>query len=78
MTLLKITINDDGEHWDKKISVFGIVVYHRHDFTKESEKRSRTVGFNVMPSDPVEIEGGNIQTDRSQQRKESKRKSRKQ
>ena len=57
MTLLKITINDDGEHWDKKISVFGIVVYHRHDFTKESEKRSRTVGFNVMPSDPVEIEG---------------------
>lgn len=56
MTLLKITINDDGEHWDKKISVFGIVVYHRHDFTKEPEKRSRTVGFNVMPSDPVKIE----------------------
>lgn len=56
MTLLKITINDDGEHWDKKISVFGIVVYHRHDFTKESEKRIRTVGFNVMPSNPVEIE----------------------
>lgn len=56
MTLLKITINDDGEHWDKKISVFGIVVYHRHDFTKESEKRSRTGGFNVTPSNLVEIE----------------------
>ena len=56
MTLLKITINDDGEHWDKKISVFGIVVYHRHDFTKDSEKRSRTVGFNVTPSNLVEVE----------------------
>lgn len=56
MSLLKITINDEGENWDKKISVFGIVVYHRHDFTKEPEKRNRTVGFNVMPSDPVEIE----------------------
>lgn len=56
MTLLKITINDDGEHWDKKISVFGIVVYYRHDFTKEPEKRSRAVGFNVTPSNLVEIE----------------------
>ena len=36
--------------------MFGIVVYHRHDCTKEPERRSRTVGFNVMPSDPVEIE----------------------
>lgn len=72
MTLLKITINDDGEHWDKEISVFGIVVYHRHDFTKEPEKRSRTVGFNVMPSDPVEIE------DEDYYPEECKRKSRKQ
>lgn len=56
MTLLKITINDDGEHWHKTVKLFGLTVYHRHDFTKEPEKRSRTVGFNVMPSDPVEIE----------------------
>lgn len=55
MTLLKITINDEGEHWDKIISVFGIVIYHRHDFTKEP-KKNRPVGFNVMPSDLVEIE----------------------
>lgn len=54
MTLLKITINDDGEHWDKKISVFGIPLYHRHDFTKDAEKR--TVGFNTMTPVSGEIE----------------------
>lgn len=56
MSLIKVSIRDEGEHWHKTVKLFGLTVYHRHDFTKEPEKRSRTVGFNVMPSDPVEIE----------------------
>lgn len=55
MTLIKISINDNGEHWEKKISLFGICVYHRHDFTKNADKK-KTVGFNVMPSDPVDVD----------------------
>lgn len=52
--LIKIIINDDGEHWEKKISVFGICVYHRHDHAKQSERK--TIGFNVMASVPGEVE----------------------
>lgn len=54
MPIIQITINDNGEHWEKKISLFGICVYHRHDFTKEPEKK--TVGFNVMASVPGDVE----------------------
>lgn len=54
MTLLKITINDDGEHWDKTVKLFGLTVYHRHDFTKDAEKKC--VGFNVYPTNLVEVE----------------------
>lgn len=54
MTLIKISINDNGEHWEKKISVFGICVYHRHDFTKEPEKRA--VGFDTAASVPGDVE----------------------
>lgn len=50
MALIKVTIQDDGEHWDKRISVFGIAVYHRHDFTKETEEKSRCIGFNAAAS----------------------------
>ena len=56
MSLIKVSIRDEGEHWHKTVKLFGLTVYHRHDFTKESEKRSRTVGFNVTPSNLVEIE----------------------
>lgn len=46
MTLIDIDINDNGEHWHKRVKVFGLTVYHRHDFTKD--KKERTVGFNTM------------------------------
>lgn len=55
MPLIKISINDNGEHWEKTVKFCGITVYRRHDFTKEP-KKNRPVGFNVMPSDLVEIE----------------------
>lgn len=54
MSLIRISINDNGEHWEKKISLFGICVYHRHDFTKQTDKK--TVGFNVMASVPGDVE----------------------
>lgn len=54
MTLTDIDINDNGEHWHKKVSVPGICVYRRHDYTKNAEKRS--VGFNTMAPVSGEIE----------------------
>lgn len=54
MAIIKVSIYDEGEHWIKRISIFGIPVYHQHDFTKGAEKK--TVGFNVYPSNLVEIE----------------------
>lgn len=54
MTLIDIDINDNGEHWHKKVSVLGICIYHRHDYTKNAEKRS--VGFNTMAPVSGEIE----------------------
>lgn len=54
MTLIDIDINDNGEHWHKRVSVLGICVYHRHDYTKNAEKRS--VGFNTMAPVSGEIE----------------------
>lgn len=46
MTLIDIDINDNGEHWHKRVSVLGICIFHRHDYTKNPKKRS--VGFNTM------------------------------
>lgn len=40
-------VTDKGQHWHKEIRVFGVLVYHRHDYTEENKKR--TVGFNSMP-----------------------------
>lgn len=54
MTLLKITINDDGEHWDKTVKLFGLTVYHRHDFTKDY--KPRPIGFITFPDAIVEVE----------------------
>lgn len=54
MTLIEITINDDGEHWHKTVKLFGLTLYHRHNFTKDTEKR--TVGFNTMAPVPGDIE----------------------
>lgn len=68
MTLLKITINDEGEHWDKIISVLGIVIYHRHDFTKEPQRRP--VGFQVFDSSIVEVEDEDCWSEECKNKKE--------
>lgn len=54
MTFVRIEIKDFGEHWHRRVWVLGMLVYHRHDYTKG--KRERTAGFNTMPFSPVEIE----------------------
>lgn len=55
MNIIEVSIHDEGGHWHKRISLFGIPVYHRHDFTKGAEKKA--VGFNVYhPTNLVEVE----------------------
>lgn len=54
MPLIKISINDDGEHWEKTVKVCGVTVYHRHDYTKEPHRRP--VGFQVFDTSIVEVE----------------------
>lgn len=54
MTIIKISINDNGEHWEKTVKFCGITVYRRHDYTKEPQRRP--VGFQVFDSSIVEIE----------------------
>ena len=54
MSIIEVSIHYEGEHWHKRISLFGIPVYHRHDFTKDAEKKA--VGFNVYPTNIVEVE----------------------
>lgn len=54
MSLIEIDINDNGEHWYKRVLVLGICVYHRHDYTRNAEKR--TVVFNTMVPVSGEIE----------------------
>lgn len=53
MPLIEITINDDGEHWHKTVKLFGLTLYHRHDFTKDN--KPRPVGFTVFPDAIVEV-----------------------
>ena len=52
--MIQIEIRDDGEHWCKTVKIFGITVYHRHDYTKNNEPRP--IGFNSMTQIPCEIE----------------------
>lgn len=54
MTIIEVSIHDEGEHWHKTVKLFGLTLYHRHDFTKD--KKERTVGFNTMAPVPGEIE----------------------
>ena len=54
MSIILVKIHDDGEHWDKKIYLFGLLIYHRHDYTKESDNH-KTVGFNSGQYCPGEI-----------------------
>lgn len=52
--MIEVSVHYEGEHWHKRISLLGIPVYHRHDFTKDAEKKP--VGFNVYPTNIVEVE----------------------
>ena len=55
MSIIEVSIHYNGEHWHKRVSVFGIPLYHRHDFAKDAEKKC--VGFNVYhPTNLVEVE----------------------
>lgn len=38
MTIIEVSIHDEGEHWRKTVKLFGLTVYHRHDFTKDADK----------------------------------------
>lgn len=52
--MIKIDIYDDGEHWHKTVKMFGLTVYHRHDFTKEYKQRP--IGFNTFTQIPSEVD----------------------
>lgn len=54
MKLSQIEIKDDGEHWHKTIKIFGLTIYHRHNYTKEY--KPRPVGFLQFPDSIVEVE----------------------
>ena len=54
MSIIEVSIHDEGERWHKTVKLFGLTVYHRHDFTKDAEKK--TVGFSAMAGVSGEIE----------------------
>ncbi len=53
-SILSVKITDKGRHWHKEIRVFGVLVYHRHDYIEENQRRA--VGFNTMPYAPIDID----------------------
>ncbi len=53
-SILSVKITDKGRHWQKEVRVFGVLVYHRHDYTEEDKRR--TIGFNSMPYAPVDVD----------------------
>lgn len=55
MTINEVSIHDEGDHSHKTVKLFGLTVYHRHDFTKDADKK-KTVGFNIMQYDPVDVD----------------------
>lgn len=65
MSLIEIEIRDNGEHWHKRVKVFGLTLYRRHDFTKD--KKERTVGFNTMAPVSGEIEDDDYWEDKHRQ-----------
>lgn len=54
MPLIKISINYNGEHWEKTVKFCGITVYHRHDYMKEPQRQP--VGFQMFDNSIVEVE----------------------
>lgn len=43
--MIRIEITDTGEHWHKRISLFGITIYYRHDYTEVATKPTTIIGF---------------------------------
>lgn len=54
MSLIQISINNTGEHWDKQIRLFGILIYHRQEFTANGSE-NRQIGFTAAQYCPGEI-----------------------
>lgn len=52
--IFQIDIKEEGEHWWREIRLFGLLIYSRHDFIKNQERRS--AGFSTLPSDYIDIE----------------------
>lgn len=53
---LEIEIKDEGEHWWRVIRIFGLLLYSRHDYTKES--KNQPIGFRIFPSEYIDIDEG--------------------
>lgn len=54
MSIIEVSIHDEGEHWHKTVKIFGITVYRRHDYTKNY--KPRPIGFITFPDSIVEVE----------------------
>ncbi|MDE6020288.1 MAG: hypothetical protein K2H01_04710, partial [Ruminococcus sp.] len=54
MSFISIRINDDGQHFEKKIRILGVLVYHRHDYTKYNNDKNQ-IGFNTGQYCPGDI-----------------------
>lgn len=54
MSIIEVSIYDEGEHWRKTVKLFGITIYCRHDFSKDY--KPRPVGFVTFPDAIVEVE----------------------
>lgn len=48
MSIIEVSIHDEGEHWLKTVKLFGLMVYRRHYFTKEFEKKDRGIQCHAV------------------------------
>lgn len=64
---INISISEEGEHWDKEVRLFGILIYHRHDYT--NAPTSRPTGFTIYPAEPVSVESEEFFPDEEFKRK---------
>lgn len=57
MRLIEVIIRDEGRDWYKVVKLFGVPVYHRHDYTQDEHRRP--VGFEAFPNAQAEVEEDN-------------------
>lgn len=43
--MISVEITDTGEHWYKRIRLFSITIYYRHDYTEATVKPTTIIGF---------------------------------